>query len=124
MLVKEWASRASAERAHPRQQALVRIASRRFQDERRTVAPLCLHDHHAELVGPERIRKRAARREPAADELAARLLRPLLVDRAAALAAEMARHARLHLVAVDRAFDPAVAACRARAALALRHRCY
>ena len=67
------------------------------------------------LIRPETFGKRAVGREPAADEAAARLLRPRRVDRAAALAAEMARLAGLHFVAANRAHHPAVAARRAGA---------
>src|SRR6185312_684962 len=53
--------------------------------------------------------ERASRQDPAAHEVAAGLLGPALVDRAAAVAAEMARHAGLHLVALDHAGHPPVA---------------
>src|SRR5204863_105169 len=83
---------------------------RRLENERRTVAPFRLNDHHPEPIRPELVRERTAGREPAADETAARVLRPLRVDGAAAFAAEVARHARFHLVPADRALHPAVAA--------------
>src|SRR5207248_7291697 len=89
------------------------------QDVRWTIAPPGGHDHHAQAIRPECFRKRTAAREPAANEAPARLLRPLVVDRAAALAAEVARHAFLHLVAANRAFHPAIAARRASATLTL-----
>src|SRR5204863_10209765 len=92
---------------------------RRLENERRTVAPFRLNDHHPEPIRPELVRERTAGREPAADETAARVLRPLRVDGAAAFAAEVARHARFHLVPADRALHPAVAARRAGAARAL-----
>src|SRR6185369_8475272 len=62
------------------------------------------------------LRKRTAGRKPAADETAARLLGPRLVDRATALAAEVAGLAGPHFVAANRADHPAVAACGAGAA--------
>src|SRR5690242_7395575 len=88
------------------------------QDVRRPVAPARADDHDAEPVGPEILGERAARREPAADERAAGLLRALGVDGAAARAAEVARRAGLHLVAADRAHHPAIAAGGAASALA------
>src|SRR5205814_4414984 len=98
-------------------------AARRLENVRRALAPARRHDHHAQAIWPEILRKGAASHEPAAHEIATRLLRPALVDRAAALAAKVARYAGLHLVAVDRALHPAVAAGRAGAASALAGGC-
>src|SRR5262249_54868272 len=117
LLVEERRCGARRELAHPGEEPLVRVAPGRHQDIGRTLPPLRRDDHHPEPVGAKRIGKRASRAQPAAHAVAARLRRPALVDRAAALAAEMTRRARLHLVAVDRAQRPAVAAGSAASAL-------
>src|SRR6185503_12182278 len=80
------------------------------QDIRVPVAPFHHDHHHAQLVGPEIVGKGAAVLDPAAYEVAARILGPGLVDGAALVAAVVARLPGIHLVAVDDAGDPAVAA--------------
>src|SRR5205823_12999164 len=85
---------------------------------RLATAPLHGNHHDADAVRPPVVGKRAPGLQPSADEMAARMLRPALVDRAAVVAAEEARRARLHLVAFDLADNPAVAARGAFAALA------
>src|SRR5262249_45029162 len=55
----------------------------------------------------------AAGLQPPADEVAAGILRPALVDAAAMIAAEEACRAGLHLVSLDHSDDPTVATCGA-----------
>src|SRR4029079_11984148 len=116
-LVEKRALGAHAELSHPRDELLVGIATRGAQHVRGVAAPLHRDDHDAEEIRPEVLRKGASGLEPAADEIAARMLRAALVDRAAVVAAEMARRAGFHFVPFDHARDPAVAARGAAAAL-------
>src|SRR6266705_87056 len=116
-LVEERAIGLQAGFAHPREQRLVRVAPGRAQDIGGFRSPANRNDQHAEAIRLEFLRKGAFLLQPAADEVPARVDRPAFVDAAAALSAEVARLARLHLVAEDRALHPAVAAGRAGAAL-------
>src|SRR5216117_165943 len=122
-LVEERAVGIQAEFAHPREQRFVRVASGRAQDICGFRSPANRNDQHAQPLRLEFIRKGAFLLQPPADEVPAGVHRAALVDGAAALAAEVARLARLHLVPEDRALDPAVAAGGAGAALprSLRH---
>src|SRR5256885_5303724 len=116
-LVEERTIHLEAEFTHPREQRLVRVAPGRAQDIGGLCSPSNRDDQHAQAVRPEFLRERALLLQPSADEVPARVYRPALVDAAAAFAAEVAGLARLHLVAENRALDPAVAAGRAAAAL-------
>src|SRR5207245_61801 len=78
------------------------------------------HRRDTRPVRTELLRERAVGQQPAADEVAAGLDRPLRVNRAAALAPEMARLPGLHLVPADIPRHPAIAARRAGSALAPR----
>src|SRR6266481_7669301 len=122
-LVEERAVGLQAEFAHPREQRLVRVAPGRAQDIGGFRSPPNGNDQHAEPVRLEFLRKGAFLLQPPADEVPARVDRPAFVDAAAAFSAEVARLARLHLVAQDRALDPAVAADGAGPALprSVRH---
>src|SRR5437773_3153743 len=122
-LVEERAIGLQAEFAHPCEQRFVRVASGRAQDIGGFRSPANWNDQHAEPVRLEFLRKGAFLLQPPADEVPARVDRAALVDAAAAFSAEVARLARLHLVAEDRALDPAVAAGGAGAALprSVRH---
>src|SRR5437773_10743906 len=122
-LVEERAIGLQAEFAHPREQRFVRVAPRRAQDVGGVRSPANRDDQHAEAVRLEFLRKGAFLLQPPADEVPAGVHRAALVDAAAALAAEVARLAWLHLVAQDRALDPAVAADGAGPALprSVRH---
>src|SRR6266540_895386 len=91
LLVEERNAFAHAQFAHPREQRLVGITRRGDEDVREPAAPVRRHDHRAEAVGTKRVGKRTRRRKPSADERTARIVRPLVVDRATAEAAEMAR---------------------------------
>src|SRR5712692_10312095 len=115
-LVEERAIGLQAEFAHPREQRLVRVATGRAQDIGGFRSQPNRNDQHAEPVRLE-FRKGAFLLQPPADEVPARVDRPAFVDGAAAFSAEVARLARLHLVAQDRTLDPAVAAGRAGTAL-------
>src|SRR5712692_541286 len=117
LLVEERPIGPQAELAHPPEQRLVRVAPRRAQDVGGLVSPPDRNDQHAESVRPEFLRKWALGLQPSADEVPARVGWTALVDGATSLATEVARPARVHLVAEDRALDPAVAAGRAGAAL-------
>src|SRR5882762_4122522 len=115
-LVEERAIGLQAEFAHPREQRLVGVAPGRAQDVGGLRSPSNRNDQHAQAVRLEFLRKGALLLQPPADEVPARIDRPAFVDAAAPLSAEVTRLARLHLVAQDRALDPAVAAGRAGAA--------
>src|ERR1700730_6832934 len=78
---------------------------------------------YAGSVGAHPLRQRTARREPAAHERAARILRPRFIDRAVVSGAERARLSRVNRMAVDRDLQPAVAACGARVAAPRRFAC-
>src|SRR5439155_22397487 len=113
LTVEEGGARAAADLAHPLEQALVRIVPGRAQDDRGARAPAGRHRHDTQPVRTELLRERAVGHQPAADEVAAGLDRPLRVNRAAALAPEMARLPGLHLVPADIPRHPAIAARRA-----------
>src|SRR5882762_1251279 len=116
-LVEERAFGLQAEFAHPREQRLVRVAPGRAQDIGGLRSPSNRNDQHAEPVRLEFLRKGTLLLQPPADEVPARVDRPAFVDAAAAFSTKVARLARLHLVAEDRALDPAVAAGGASPAL-------
>src|SRR5262245_22981585 len=122
LLVEKRPRGPEAELTHPCEEGLVRVAPRRAKDVGGLVSPADRDDQHAQLVGPEFLGERALGLQPAADEVPARVDRPAIVDRAAALPAEEARLPGLHLVPLDRALDPAVAARGAGAARPLRRR--
>src|SRR6516162_5589106 len=65
------------------------------------------------FVGSHPIRKRASRSKPATDELAARMLGTVLVDRATPVNAKRTRLSWMHLMAADFDAKPAIAASRA-----------
>src|SRR5258706_371026 len=115
-LVEKRAIGLQAEFAHPREQRLVGVAPGRAQDIGGLRSPPDRNDQHAKPVRLELLRKGAFLLQPPADEVPARIDRPALIDGAASLSAEVTWLARLHLVAEDRAPDPAVAAGRAGAA--------
>src|SRR5712692_565864 len=117
LLVEERPIGPQAELAHPPEQRLVRVAPRRAQDVGGLVSPPDRNDQHAEPVRLEFLGEGAPGLQPSADEVPARVGWTALVDGAASLATEVTRLARVHLVAEDRALDPAVAAGRAGAAL-------
>src|SRR5258706_2054098 len=112
-LVEERALRALAELAHPCEHRLVGVAANGTQHVRLAPAPAHRDDHHAELIGTPVIGERHALGEPAAGEIAAGIFRAALVDGAAAVAAEVARRARLHLVSLDHGGYPSLSTCRA-----------
>src|SRR5260221_13540936 len=115
--VEERAIGLRAEFTHPREQRLVRVAPGRTQDIGGFRSPPDRNDQHADTVRLEFPGKRAFLLQPPADEVPARVDRPALVDGAAPPSPEMARLPGLHLLAQDRALDPAVATRRASAAL-------
>ncbi len=71
------------------------------------------------LVGPHPFRQRTVANEPAADELAARILRPRRVDGATLAGAERARLSAIDLMPIDFDLEPTVTAGRAGPALSL-----
>src|SRR6266568_4704576 len=123
LLVEKRPIRSQAEFPHPAEQRLVRVTPRRAQDIGGLLPPPHRYDQYAEPVGLEFLREGALRLQPPADEVPARVAWTALVDGAASLAAEVARPARVHLVAEDRALDPAVAAGGAGAALSHSRGC-
>src|SRR4029077_8119874 len=108
-----------AERFQPVQRLGLRTLADRDRDVHRAVLPAEIRrqQDHAGLVGPHPFRQRAGAREPAADEVAAGILGPSLIDRAAMPGAKRAGLTAVDPVAVHLDLEPTVAACRAGPAL-------
>jgi len=105
----------STELHQPVQRLLLRTRSSRHHDVDWQSMPDEIRRQHDQVgfVGPHPIGQRACSNKPPADELPARMLRALVVDRAAVLDAERARLARTNLMAADLDPEPAIATGRA-----------
>ena len=116
LLVIEGGAGRARKGLHPGHHFRARVPACRKQHERGLCLPAHRHDDHTDAVGPERFGERAAGHQPAANEVAARRLRALIVDRAGPPLEEVAGLAWMHAVAADLAFGPALAAGGALAA--------
>src|SRR5580693_5104002 len=108
-----------AERFQPVQRFGLRPLTDRDRDVHWVVLPAEIRrqKNHAGLVGPHPFRQRARAREPAANEVAAGILGPALIDRAAVPGAERAWLAAVDPMPVHLDLEPAVAARGAGPAL-------
>jgi len=115
-LEQERSSGRRAVSAHPFEKRCIWFVPRRHQVIRKPISPLLGQNDHPEPVRPKGLRKGIATQPPRAEETAAGIRRTVVVDRAAACTAKMARLADAHLVPTDRSGQPAIATRGARSA--------